>query len=124
MGFQDEWIMRQIDMVARFVANLVFSKNEITYQPEDSEILSHTDSLHLKLLEMIREGRIGEAEDMLFDNIEFSDKYIELSTDFYRRLNSMTDSELDAGDFSREEIFDGYTEIMMLLGVPVEQFIT
>ena len=123
MGFQDDWIMRQIDIVARFVANLVFNKNEISYQPETTEMLSETDRLHLQLNSLIKEGRIGEAEDVLFDNAVFSDKYIELATDFYRRLNSMTDRELDAGGFSREEIFDGYTEILTMLGVPVEQFI-
>lgn len=122
MGFQDDWIMRQIDIVSRFVANLVFNKNDITYEPETSEMLSETDIIHLQLTRMIKEGRIGEAEDLLFDNAVFSDKYIELATDFYKRLNALNDKQLDAFDFSREEIFDGYIEIMTILGVPVEQF--
>ena len=28
MGFQDDWVMRQIEMMARFVANVVFGKKE------------------------------------------------------------------------------------------------
>ena len=115
--------MRQIDIVARFVANLVFNKNEISYQPETTEMLSETDRLHLLLNSLTKEGRIGEAEDVLFDNAVFSDKYIELATDFYKRLNSLSDRELEAGGFSREEVFDGYTEMLTMLGVPVEQFI-
>ncbi len=123
MGFQDDWIMRQIDIVARFVSKLVFNKDDVSYSAESSEMLSETDSIHLVITRLIKEGRIGEAEDILFDNMFFSDKYIELATDFYKRLNSMSDKELEAADFSREEVYEGYIDILTKLGVPVEQFV-
>ncbi|MBQ8135384.1 MAG: hypothetical protein IJ192_13420 [Clostridia bacterium] len=128
MGFQDDWMMRQIEMLTRFVANVVFSKKESEVKYEivgnvnDSDSLKKTDELHLALCHMIQESRIGEAEDMLFDNMEYSDKYIELASDFYSRLNSLSDAELETADFSREEIYDGYIEIMSLLGVPIDVF--
>ena len=123
MGFQDDWILRQIDIISRFVAHLVFNKDEVRYQPETSEMMSETDLIHLRLERLIREGKFGEAEDVLFDNIVFSDKYIELAVDFYGRLNTLSDEELENGDFSRDEVYDGFTEILSLLGVPVEQFL-
>ena len=123
MGFQDDWILRQIDIISRFVAHLVFNKDEVRYQPETSEMMSETDLIHLRLERLIREGKFGEAEDVLFDNIVFSDKYIELAMDFYGRLNTLSDEELENGDFSRDEVYDGFTEILSLLGVPVEQFL-
>lgn len=123
MGFQDDWIMRQIDIVARFVSKLVFNKDDVSYSAESSEMFSETDSIHLVITRLIKEGRIGEAEDILFDNMFFSDKYIELATDFYKRLNSMSDKELEAADFSREEVYEGYIDILTKLGVPVEQFV-
>ena len=122
MGFQDDWIMRQIDIIARFVANLVFNKNGIEYQPGTTEMLSETDELYFVLNRMIKEGEIGKAEDMLFDNISFTDRYIELATDFYQKLNRLSDSELEEADFSRDEVYDGYIDILTKLGVPVEQF--
>ena len=73
-------------------------------------------------MEMIREGEYGKAEDLLFENLVYSDKYIELASDFYQRLNQLSDDQLDAGNFSREEIYDGYIEIMALLGVPIDVF--
>ena len=88
----------------------------------DSDTLTTTDLLHLKLMEMIREGEYGKAEDLLFENLVYSDKYIELASDFYQRLNQLSDDQLDAGNFSREEIYDGYIEIMALLGVPIDVF--
>ncbi len=128
MGFQDDWMMRQIEMMTRFIANVVFGKNEeeIKYEIigniEDTDSLASTDKIYLELCSLVNEGKIGQAEDILFDNMEYSDKYIELSSDFYRRLNRLSDDELEAGGFSRDEVYDGYVEIMSLLGVPVDIF--
>lgn len=128
MGFQDDWMMRQIEMMTRFIANVVFGKNEAEVQYEiignidDSNSLEPTDIIHLKLCSLIREGDICTAEDIIFDNMEYSEKYIELAADFYQRLNRLSDAELEAGGFSRDEVYDGYIEIMGLLGVPVDVF--
>ncbi len=128
MGFQDDWMMRQIEMMTRFVANVVFGRkdSEVQYEivgnVDDSDSLTFTDVLHLELMKKIREGNYCEAEDMLFENMEYSDKYIQLSSDFYQRLNSLTDAQLEAGGFSRDEVYEGYLEIMARLGVPVDVF--
>ena len=128
MGFQDDWVMRQIEMMARFVANVVFGKKEGEVQYEivgdinDTASLTHEDMIHMELMRLIKEGDLCTAEDMLFDNMVYSDKYIELATDFYQKLNALTDEQLEAGDFSRDEVYEGYLEIMSLLGVPVDVF--
>ena len=128
MGFQDDWMMRQIEMMTKFVANVVFGKKEsqvqyeITGDVNDSNTLTLTDQLYLQLCMQIKEGKIGEAEDILFENMQYTDKYIELASDFYVKLNSLTDEELESGGFSRDEIYDGYIEIMSLLGVPIDVF--
>lgn len=122
MGFQDDWVLRQIEIIARYVANLIFHKNRITYTFETTDMLSEMDQLHLVLDRLVQENRVGEAEDLLFENIRMTDKYIELATDFYSRLNGMTDAELETADFSRDEVYDGYIEIMQLLGVPIDVF--
>lgn len=122
MGFQDDWVLRQIEMISRYVAQLIFRKTHVEYSYETSDMLSQTDQLHLALDGLIREKRLCEAEDMLFDNMTFDDKYIELAMDFYQKLNTLTDAELEEGDFSRDEIYDGYIDILGKLGVPIEQF--
>lgn len=124
MGFQDDWMMRQIEMLSRYVAQIVFKKKEASYtfESDSPEALTDTDRLYLELDRLIRERRICEAEDMLFDNMVYDDKYVELAMDFYQKLNDMTDQELEECDFSREEVYDGYTDILTRLGIPVEQF--
>lgn len=128
MGMQDDWMMRQIEMITRFVANVVFGKREadFTYEIEETtdtaDGLSHCDEVYLELGRLIREGRLCDAEDLLFDEMEYSDRYILLAADFYRRLNKLTDEQLEAGGFSRDEVCDGYIDIMGRLGVPVDVF--
>ncbi len=128
MGFQDDWMMRQIEMMTKFIANVVFGRStknihyEIMGDISDSSTLSPTDEIYLKLSRLIREGRYGEAEDLLFENAVYSEKYIELAVDFYTKLNSFSDEQLESGGFSRDEVYDGYVEIMSLLGVPVDVF--
>ena len=52
MGFQDDWIMRQIEMMAKFVGNVIFGKKEGEVQYEiigdinDTSTLTPTDMLH------------------------------------------------------------------------------
>ncbi|MGN1457966.1 MAG: DUF6483 family protein [Acutalibacteraceae bacterium] len=120
MGFQDDWMLRQIEMIAHFVAKVVFQKDTVEYEVTDE--LSNTDLLHNKLDKLIKEGKICEAEDMLFDNIEYNDRYVELATDFYRRINAFNDKELENLNFSRDEVYEGFIDILEKLGVPVEQF--
>ena len=102
---------------------MIFHKRAVRYELSSSEMLSETDELHLKLDGLIREGKLCEAEDLLFDNLMFTDRYIELAVDFYTRLNQLTDQELENGGFTRDEVYDGYVEILMLLGVPIDEFV-
>lgn len=123
MGFQDDWVMRQVDMIARFVSQLIFKKQEVTYQITDINNLTETDKTYLELNELIEQKKLCEAEDKLFDNVQFSDRYVELALDFYQKLNEMSDQQLEEADFGRDEVYDGFIEIMTLLGIPVEQFV-
>ncbi len=72
MGFQDDWVMRQIEMMARFVANVVFGKKEGEVQYEivgdisDSNTLTHEDMVHLELMKMIREGDMNSLKQAIF----------------------------------------------------------
>ncbi len=123
MGYQDDWMMRQISVLSHYVAKLVFGKSAVKYELGASDMLSETDQLHLVLDRLIREHKICEAEDMLFENLSLDDRYVELAMDFYQKLNGMTDSELEESNFSRDEVYDGYIEILTRLGIPVEQFV-
>lgn len=119
--FQEDWVMRQIESIVDFliVAVLRKEKNGVEFvfeQKNETEI----DSLHEKLLQMIRECRINEAEDYLFDRLDTKDnRYLELAVDFYSRLNALDDETLRANNFSREEIEEGLKDIARKFGIPL-----
>ena len=46
MGFQDDWIMRQVDIITRYVVKLVFGRNDTEYTVQASDMLSEEDLLH------------------------------------------------------------------------------
>ena len=62
----EDWMMRQVEALARSIAYLVFQKEDTAYTPtgaaEDAEI----DELYRTLLEKVNAGDIGGAEDLLF----------------------------------------------------------
>lgn len=114
--FQQDWVLRQIEMLVQFMARTVFHKDFIQYEIEDETNLTDTDTLYVKLRKLISEHRICEAEDLLYENLdEKNPAYLKLALDFYQTINHLTDEELEASNFSRQEINDGLNEILSRL---------
>ena len=113
MLMEKDWFMRQIEMTVQFVAKLVFHKNDIEYEIPDPQQLSGSDRLSLELRELVANGKIGQAEDLLFERMDTGDKrFLELALDFYKRLNDLNDEKLEAGGFTREEINEGLGDVL------------
>lgn len=120
MIYKQDYIMRIINDLVRFLAKIFFNKDTVTYQLPDEENYTQTDYLHKQLLSMIRQGKINEAENLLFQYLDPDDKkYLELALDFYERLNSLDDSFLEKSNFSREEIEQGLRAIAKEFGISV-----
>ena len=115
--FQQDWLMRQIQMLSQFVAKLIFKKDAIKYEITNELNLTRTDLLYGALRELLLKSEICEAENLLFDNYEDSEEYLKLAVDFYDSLNKMDDAELEAGNFSREEIREGLSELLRRYGI-------
>lgn len=115
--FEQDWFMRQVQMMIEVIARLLFNSDTVEYEIPDSGRLSESDRLHLNLLRLIADRDICGAEDMLWDCLDFSDKrYFELALDFYNRLNGFSDEELETFDFSREEIDEGIKSVSEKFG--------
>jgi hypothetical protein len=115
---KQDWIMNQIESLAMFIAKVFFKKDTTDYYVPVPDALTDTDRLHYELLELIGENRINDAEDLLFERMDTADmKYLEVAVDFYARLNDKTDEELEAAEFSREEIEEGLHDAAKLFGV-------
>ena len=118
MLFQEDWIMRQILGLVRIIAKLVFGK-ELPAFFEEAGALSQTgDALHKRLLALIAEGKINEAENLLFSDVDMQDeRSLAIALDFYSRLNTLSNEKLHACDFSRQEIRGGLEDFCALFGL-------
>ena len=118
MYYQNDWILRQVEMISAFIARLVFKRNDPDYVIIDETNLSQTDLLHRVILELLSKGEICKAEDLLFENaVEENVDYLAVAVDFYSRLNHFSDKDLEDGGFSREEIMEGLESFMKKYGV-------
>ena len=112
-----DWYMRQVEMMIQFIAKVIFRKETIQY--DISDILNKTvyDLLHEQLLELLKEGHIDQAENLLFDRLEEGNvSCFHVAVDFYLRLNQLSDVELDTLGFSREEIDAGLKDAAKIYG--------
>ena len=112
-----DWYMRQVEMMIQFLAKVIFRKETIQY--DISDILNKTvyDLLHEQLLELLKEGNIDQAENLLFDRLEEGNvSCFHVAVDFYLRLNQLSDVELDTLGFSREEIDAGLKDAAKIYG--------
>ena len=119
MLFERDWFMRQIEMFVQFVARLIFDRDTIQYEIQDPAHLTQTDLLYERLTALVAEGKVCEAEDLLFAHLNDHDMaHLALAVDFYQTLNRLNDNVLEACNFSREEIYDGLKEILDRFGIP------
>ncbi len=118
MFYEQDWVMKQIKLLVRFVARAVFKKDTAEYKILIEESLSGSDILHRELMLFISRGEICKAENFLFDSLDTKSKsHLAVALDFYERLNMLSDEELEKANFSREEIKDGLNNTLELFGL-------
>lgn len=117
--FEQDYIMRKIKDLVRFLARTFLNKDVVTYELPIVEEYTKTDYIHEELIILLEQGKINEAENLLFENLQTDDKrYMELALDFYERLNNFEDGFLEENNFSREEIREGLKEIAKEFRLP------
>lgn len=123
MLIQQDWLMRQIEMIVSMVMRLLLK--EKSQEADRIEVLSREGSagLEKELDGLLREGRLGEAEDLLFLRLDPEDKSVLVTAlAFYQRANEMTDEELAAQDFTREELLEGLGQVVERYGLCLPGF--
>ena len=111
----EDWLMRQVEAMARSIATLVFHKQSTDYVPSGDE---RADGLHGELMRRLEAGDLDGAEDLLFEAAEEGGLgCLEAGVDFYARLNELTDAQLEQAGFEREEIQEGLEDLSRQYGV-------
>lgn len=115
--YQNDYIMRMIEDMSAFLANVVFHKNAAAIEifDEQGNVLE-SGLLQLQLHALIGEGRLNDAENLLFEKIAArpDPAYLPVARDFYAQLDNLSDFALERAGFSRDEIREGLEEIERL----------
>ena len=109
MSYHQDWLMRQIEAISAMLAYMLTGRKRQNEAVEEYlEARSDTNQLYQKLRLLVSQNLICEAENLLFASMEEADSEVpEAAVLFYGDINQLSDTQLKACDFSREEIMDG-----------------
>ena len=119
---QDNYLGRQIDMLARMLSMLLLKLDVSTYfdTADGAHALRGDAAAFFAELEaLVAANDIGAAEDAVFDRLgdDVPPHVIQAALVFYLRLNGLRDKALEDGGFSKEEILDGLNEMREIFGI-------
>lgn len=112
---EKDYIMRIVHEWIRTLIKLIFNKDidKDDEEPVSLEVIEQ----YKKLLSMIDDGEINEAENILIDGLKEGDRaYFEMALLFYEKLSGKTDEFLEEHDYSREEVVDGLKYVVNFYG--------
>lgn len=110
--FEQDYIMRLIKEMVRTILKLLFN---IDTESPTAELLEDTEKRAAleNLLDMLDEGYINEAENIIFEIADSKDTNdLEMVLLFYYYLNDKTDEFLEKNNFSRKELQDDLNFIL------------
>ena len=115
--YEQDYIIRLIREMIRAVLKLIFrvdTESPTEEMLEDSEVKAALDGL----LDMVDEGKINEAENVVYEITEDGGyKNLETALLFYSYLNEKPDEFLEENNFSRDEVKEGLLEIISRYGL-------
>ena len=108
MAYENDIIMRQVRDMTRMLAKILFGKNTATYEYKEEDRHTATDSLYARLIALVDAGKINEAENRLYEELERDEEgTFEVAIGFYDYLNELPEEFLEEHDYSKEEVKEG-----------------
>ena len=113
-----DFVERVIEDIAKALAKTLLGKETVIYElPSEEETMSDTDHLYQELINLLEQGDICKAEDLLYDNIRAEDNdWYEMALSFYLQVNKKDEMFLEEHNYSREEIKQGMEDITKRCG--------
>ena len=119
MNFTDEkdYIMRMIKEMGRVLFSLAFGKKYVSVELE-KENKYEVSGKNLKIfLNMIDLGQINEAENILLDSIDYTNKNEVMAVAlFYQYLSEKDNQFLENNNYTKEEVLSGFKQLLMKSG--------
>ena len=116
-GFIDQQIEIMADVLGHHMG-----KERLVHEMTDPYRNEAANDLNKRVMDLLAEGKVNEAENLLFETVELvaqneeqvDHDYLRVALDFYLKLSSFDDDDLEFCNFSRVEADDGWTAITRL----------
>ena len=119
MNLEDEkdYIMRIIKEMVRVLFSLMFGKKYVSVEQEAKNGYEVSGKKLDELLTMIDNGEINEAENLMLEDIDYSNRNeLAAAALFYQYLSEKNEDFLQENNYSKEEVLDGINQIMQKAG--------
>ncbi len=115
MGVVDEkdYIMRMIKEMVQVLFSLVFGKKYVSVELEDENKYEVSGNTLKYFFDMIDQGDINEAENLLLENLDYTNKEeVMAAAFFYQYLSQKDDDFLRRNDYTKEEVLFGFKQLL------------
>ena len=119
MYFTDEkdYIMRMIKEMVRVLFSLMFGKKYVSVELEKENKYEVSGKNLKNFLNMIDLGQINEAENILLDSIDYTNKNEVMAVAlFYQYLSEKDNQFLEDNNYTKEEVLSGFKQLLMKSG--------
>ena len=119
MYFTDEkdYIMRMIKEMVRVLFSLVFGKKYVSVELEKENKYEVSGKKLKSFLDMIDLGQLNEAENILLDNIDYTNKEeVMAAALFYQYLSEKDNEFLENNNYTKEEVLSGFKQLLIQSG--------
>ena len=116
MYFTDEkdYIMRMIKEMVRVLFSLMFEKKYVSVELEKENKYEVSGKNLKDFLDMIDSGQINEAENILLDNIDYTNNDDVMAAALFYQYLSEKDSEfLINNNYTKEEVLSGFKQLLV-----------
>ena len=114
---ESDYIMRMIKEAARVLFSLIFGKKYTQVElPKENKFSVSGSSLD-DLTELVDQGKINEAENILLENLDYENpEELAAAVLFYEYVSEKGQEFLQAHDYSLEEAAEGMKQIAEYAG--------
>ena len=119
MNFTDEkdYIVRMIKEMVRVLFSLAFGKKYVSVELEKENKYEVSGKNLKNFLNMIDLGQINEAENILLDSIDYTNKNEVMAVAlFYQYLSEKDNQFLENNNYTKEEVLSGFKQLLMKSG--------
>lgn len=115
---EQDYLMRLIKDITKLLTKLMLHREteSIDISQDDEQTENHF--LYKKLIHLADNGKINEAENLLYDIDTTNLQNYEVVLAFYTYLNDYPDDYLKECNFTRQEIESGLHDLSKKFGVP------